>query len=251
MILFPKFQGFVRIFVLACVGVFVLQQFALFAPGSSGSLYKELIHFFGLSPQMVFQGMIFQPVTWMFLHANLMHLLFNMLGLWMFGSLLEETFGAKGMLKFTLLSGVLTGLIVCVIGLFDSATFTTPTIGASGVVFATLMAISRLYPNQIVLFFFVFPMRMRYFAYLMILFEFYALYTSNASGVSNIAHLGGALIGFFYVSFTGPQKRSNRGTHGGISGWIQQLRDRWHQRKMRRRIRIIRTTDREDRTTYH
>ena len=231
----PRFQGFVRTFVLFCVGVFLLQLFALHGPLGQ-DVYHSLNRFLGLVPELFFKGMIFQPLTWVFLHGSLLHLVFNMFAFWMFGSLLEETWGTKKFIQFTILSGALTGVFVATTGLFDSFAYSTPTIGASGIVFAILMAISRLFPNQIVLFFFVFPMRMRYFAYLMIAFEFYALYTSNQQGVSNLAHLGGAAIGYFATTWFG----SGRGTKNSGGNWFRNMLDRWHQRRMRKRLRLVR-----------
>ncbi len=255
MILFPPFRGFVRTFVFVCGGVFILQQFAQFGPTSNPELYSNLVRFFGLTPELVFKGMVYQLVTWMFLHGSFIHLLFNMFGFWMFGSLLEELWGTKRMVTFTLLTGLFTGLVICLFGLMDSMTFLLPTIGASGVVFATLIAVSRLNPDQMVLFFFVFPMRMKYFAYLMVLIEFYALYTSNQQGISNIGHLGGALFGFLYVSWTMRRRRSGRGggSFGGSGGgnWFQRLKDQWHHRRMRKKIRVIKINGSGNRTTYH
>ncbi|MBN8555015.1 MAG: rhomboid family intramembrane serine protease [Deltaproteobacteria bacterium] len=235
--LFPKFQGFVRTFVFICVGVFILQQFALRGPFGGQVYALELTRFFGLVPELFFQGMIYQPFTWIFLHGNFSHLLFNMFAFWMFGSLLEETWGTRRFIRFVVVTGYLTGVVVCLWGLLDPITFSLPTIGASGVIFAILMAISRLFPDQTVLLFFVFPIKMRYFAYLMIAIEFFALYDSNHHGISNIAHLSGAFVGYFYVSI----QKNSRGGRGSDQdgGWFKNFRDRLHQRRMRKKLRVI------------
>ncbi|MDB5037138.1 MAG: hypothetical protein JWQ35_666 [Bacteriovoracaceae bacterium] len=240
MIYIPPLRGFVRTFIFICVAVFVLQQFALHGPFGGTFRYSEFIKFFGLVPEMLFKGMIFQPITWIFLHGSFSHLLFNMLGLWMFGSLLEDVWGTKRFMRFIFLAGALTGILVGCFGLFDPYSYSLPTIGASGVVFAVLVAVSRMFPNQVVLFFFVFPMKMKYFAYLMIALEFYALYTSNEQGISNIAHLSGAAVGYF-LSRGGPGNFK-------IANWWRNLQDRWHQRRMRKKLRIIRVNEK---TTYH
>lgn len=237
--MFPPFRGFVRIFVIACTCVFVLQQFALYGPFGDGLLYQALIRFLGLEPALVVKGMVFQLVTWIFLHGNLMHILFNMFAFWMFGSLLEEVLGFKRFAWFTIISGAVTGIIVILWSLVaDPAMFSIPTIGASGVVFAILIAVSRMFPNQMVLFFFIFPMKLRYFSYLLIAIEFYALYSSNEKGISNIAHLGGALVGWFYVTWL----RRSGGNFSG-SDWIKQMRDQWANRRRRRHLRIVHPDD--------
>ncbi len=235
MILVPRFYGFVRVFVIICaITFFILSFLRVSAP----PYYFYANQWFGLLPELLFRGMIHQVATWIFLHGNLTHLLFNMLGFWMFGSLLQDVWGQRRFIRFVFISGILTGIIVGLSGFLDPIAYGIPTIGASGVVFAILMAVSRLFPDQIVLVFFIFPMKMRYFAYLMIAMEFFALWSSNQHGVSNIAHLGGAFVGYFYVS-TG---RGGRGS-GRTENWFKTFLDRWHQRKMRKRIRLIRVNE--------
>jgi membrane associated rhomboid family serine protease len=241
--MFPPFKGFVRIFVVACTAVFLLMLVAQ-AQSDSPDLYRDLVEFFGLYPAKLIRGMIFQMLTWVFLHGSLTHLLFNMFAFWMFGSLLESTFGTKRFIGFNFLCAVFTAVCISLYGaFFDPFTFEVATIGASGLVFGILIAVSRLFPNQMVLFFFVFPMKLKYFSYLMIAIEFYALYTSNQKGISNIAHLGGALFGFLYVSWW-----NNRFYGGGPFRWLQAWRQSWIQKKRRKQLRIVYP---EDKRSYH
>jgi membrane associated rhomboid family serine protease len=240
MIYLPPFRGFVRIFSIICGVVFVLQALTLYGPWGGREFHLEFVQFFGLVPERFFKGLVFQALTWIFLHGNFYHLLFNLLAFWMFGSLLEQVWGTRKFARFILLSSCLTGLLVALFSYLDPQSYSVPTIGASGVVFAILVAVSRLFPNQIVLFFFIFPMKMRYFAYLMIGIEFYALYSSNQSGVSNIAHLSGAGVGFILSGGAGPGL--------GTKNWLKDFQDRWHQRRMRKKLRIIKI---EKKITYH
>lgn len=235
MMMTPPFKGFVKTFITICGGVFLLQALAQFGPDSSRAFHSIVVNTFGLVPELFFRGRVFQAFTWIFLHADFMHLLFNMLAFWMFGSMLEQIWGSARMARFVFVTGICTGALVAFWALIDPATYAIPTIGASGIVFAILIAVSRLFPDQVVLAFFIFPMRMRYFAYLMIAIEFYALYSSNRNGVSNIAHLSGALVGLIYMSFIG---RGGMGQYSGGSWW-RDLKERWHQRRMRKRIRVI------------
>lgn len=233
----PRFYGFVRTFVFICVGVFVLEIFARYHP-DGGHLFEQLVRFFGIVPELFFKGMIYQIVTWVFFHGDLMHLLLNMFGFWMFGSLLQDYYGERKFMSFVAISAVLSGLIVAIAGIFNPVTANVPTIGASGVIFAILVAVSRLFPNQVVLFLFIFPMKLKYFAYLLIALEFYALWQSNSQGISNVAHLGGALIGWLYVSAS-----------GGPSNWIRLMKEKFWQRRMRRKLRVVRTG--ESRQHWH
>jgi membrane associated rhomboid family serine protease len=232
----PRFQGFVRTFVYICSATFLLQAFAHLGPTEGQQLYRQVVQFFGLVPELFFQGYIYQAFTWMFLHGDFMHLAFNMLAFWMFGSSLEEIWGTKRFIRYVFITGIWTGVLVAIWSLIDPSSYSIPTIGASGVVFAILIAISRIFPHQTVLVFFIFPMKMRYFAYLMIAIEFSALYNSNQHGVSNIAHLAGALVGFIYLSLM--NQKGGTGSSSGRS-WFKDFKDRWHQRRMRKRIRVI------------
>lgn len=242
--IFPAFRGFVRVFVILCAAVFVLEQFALYGPTGDPARFQQMIRFLGLEPDLLFRGMVYQIFTWVFLHGNLTHLLFNMFAFWMFGSLLEETFGTRRFIKFNLFATLVTAGVIIFYSLFDPATYHTPTIGASGLVFAILVAVARLYPNQMILFFFIFPMRMKYFAYLLIIIEFYFLWTSNNRGISNIGHLGGALAGYIFISW-----RGGRGGYGESGAdWLKKMRSQWHQKRRRKNLRIVYP---EDRQRYH
>jgi membrane associated rhomboid family serine protease len=236
----PPFRGFVRVFVLICSVVFLMEKFIEFGPLNDPQLLHSLIRFLGLEPNLFFRGLITQPITWVFLHGNLMHLLFNMFAFWMFGSLLEATFGTKRFIRFNFIAALITAGVILIYSLFDPLTFHTPTIGASGLVFAILIAVSILFPNQVVLLFFIFPIKMKYFAYLMIGIEFYALYTSNSHGISNIGHLGGALAGFLYTRWINRSFPQSTG-----SSWISRLRHEWEQKRRRKNIRIIYPEDRQ------
>jgi len=244
MIAVPAFRGFVKIFVIICAAVFALEQFAQVSTFARHDLFNQLLRFLGLVPELFFQGMIYQAVTWLFIHWSLWHLLFNMLAFWMFGSLLQDLIGDRRFATFTLLSGAITGVLVATIGLFDASMYSIPTIGASGVVFALLVAVARIFPNQVVLFMFIFPMKMRYFALLLLGIEFLALNSSNNHGISNTAHLSGAAVGYFYASwFMSRTPSSGSQSGGGILDWFKRMRENARQRKLRKRLRIVRAEE--------
>jgi membrane associated rhomboid family serine protease len=248
MIYLPPFAGIVRIFSIACALVFIGQTIALQGPFGSPDLHQQIINIFGLVPAQVLSGHVYQLVTWFFLHGTFLHLVFNLLGFWMFGSLLESTWGRRRFRNFCIASALLTGVGVCLFGLIDRETFSLPTIGASGIVFAAIMGVSVVIPDQVVLFFFVFPMKMRYFAYLMVGIEFYALlgaqHSSMGSGssISNIAHLTGALVGYLLA-----KKNGSRGG-GSLTAFFRNLKDQWHQKRMRKKLRVIKI---DRKVSYH
>lgn len=248
MIYIPPFSGLVKKFSVVCVLVFIGQTILLQGPFANAELYKQMLETLGLVPSKVLSGHIYQLTTWFFLHGTFLHLVFNLLGFWMFGSLLEATWGKRRFRNFCLVSAGFTGIGICLFGLIDNQTFLLPTIGASGLVFATIMAVSVVIPDQVVLFFFVFPMKMKYFAYLMIGIEFYALLGAQAAGpisgsaVSNIGHLTGALAGYLLA------KRNSHHSGGSLSGLWSDFRDKWHQKRMRKKLRVIKI---DRKISYH
>jgi len=140
-----------------------------------------------------------QVVTYSFLHGNFEHLFFNMLGLWMFGSELERIWGEKRFLQFyaaSVLAAAFTQLIVT--ALMGSV---YPTVGASGGLFGLLLAFAMMFPNRVILLFFVIPMKARYLVALYGLLELYqGVYVMN-SGVAHFAHLGGMLGGLLMIRY--------------------------------------------------
>jgi membrane associated rhomboid family serine protease len=142
----------------------------------------------------------FQPwqlFTYMFMHGGLMHLLFNMLALWMFGMELENTWGSKKFLTYYLMCGVGAGLSTLFIGpLFAPP---GPTVGASGAIYGVLIAFGILFPERPIFIYFLLPIKARYFVLLYIALEVYAGVNGTADGVAHFAHLGGAAVGYVYL----------------------------------------------------
>jgi len=131
--------------------------------------------------------------TYAFLHGSFEHLFFNMLGLWMFGSELEQLWGRKRYLQFygaSVVAAALTQLVVNAL-LGHGA----PTIGASGGLFGLLLAFAMIFPNRIILLFFVIPMRAKWLVLLYGLVELYQGAAVLNTGVAHFAHLGGMLGG--------------------------------------------------------
>ena len=106
---------------------------------------------------------IWQLVTYMFLHSlqSFWHILFNMLTLWMFGSPVEETWGTRRFLQYYFLCGVGAGVCVVVANLAFGDPYQR-VIGASGAIYGLLLAYGMLFPNQEVLFAFLFPIKAKY-----------------------------------------------------------------------------------------
>jgi len=137
---------------------------------------------------------IWQPITYMFLHGGLMHLFFNMFLLWMFGKRLERVWGGTKFISYYLITGIGAGILIYI---FSDAV----TIGASGAIMAILFAYGYIYPNQILLLWFI-PMKAKYAILILIFMEISQELARNpGDNISHIGHLGGMFIGFLYLKF--------------------------------------------------
>jgi membrane associated rhomboid family serine protease len=194
----------VKILVLTCSGVFLFQTlFAIFF--GKVAEYQQIIVRFGLVPLGPIPALrIWQPVTYLFLHGGLFHLLINMLMLWMFGRELELVWGKKKFLNYFFLCGVGAGLITILVKvlpmLWGRPPGDVPTIGASGAIFGILIANAILFPDrQIWLFPLPVMIPMRPFVAVMAAIEFFSTLGSSGDNVSHLCHLGGMLIGWIYL----------------------------------------------------
>ncbi|HEY6892610.1 MAG TPA: rhomboid family intramembrane serine protease [Rhodanobacteraceae bacterium] len=141
-----------------------------------------------------------QLFTYAFLHGGLLHLFFNMFALYMFGSAIEQVFGARRYLVFyfvAVVSAAITQLIVAVLlhGVY-------PTIGASGGVFGLLLAYAMYFPrNRVMLLFPPVPMSARTFVVVYAVIELLLGVTNTQSSVAHFAHLGGMVGGYLLLRF--------------------------------------------------
>jgi len=153
-----------------------------------------------LNPKEVFeQFALWQPFTYMFLHStsNLGHIVFNMLGLWMFGTELERTWGTRFFTKYYLLTGIGAGVTQLLLGLFSSTFYYTSTVGASGAIYGLLLAYAMYFPHRTIILF-IFPLPARIAVGIL---GAIALFSSinGSSGIAHTAHLGGLAFGYLYL----------------------------------------------------
>jgi len=157
---------------------------------------NQLLTLFGLIPQAVYHNfMLWQLVTYMFLHGDIFHLLFNMLALWMFGSNIEASWGTKKFVRYYFLCGIAGGITTCLF----SPDATIPSIGASAAIFGILVAYGMMFPNSIILLFGLFPMKARHFVILFGAIELLACLRYTPDGIGHFAHLGGMVAGYLYL----------------------------------------------------
>ena len=183
-------------------GVLILQRMILHR--------DVLIELFALIPNdVIHQFWIWQPVTYMFLHStNVMHILFNMLVLWWFGSELEMHWGRRFFLTYYFVAGIGAALIyvfgIAVYGLITGNVLSMmePVVGASGAGFGLLTAYGMIFGDRVLSFMMIFPMKAKHFVWILGFIELATLMDSGtSSGVANLAHLGGIASGYLFLQF--------------------------------------------------
>lgn len=220
----------IRLLLIANVVIYLLQVFG-------GNNF--LITYFGLRPAAVVTSfMLWQVVTYMFLHGGIFHILFNMLALWMFGRELEETWGTRNFLRYYFFTGIGAGLCIVLLNYVMGNPF-LPTIGASGAIYGILLASAVLWPDRIVYFQMLFPIKMKYMVMIYGAIAFLGSF-SPGSGVSDIGHLGGLLCGWIYLkSPLGSSRRSysSRRRMGPVE-WAQDRYKAWKLERNKRKFQV-------------
>lgn len=147
---------------------------------------------------------IFQPwslLTYFFLHMNFMHILWNMLFLYWFGKIIHENIGNNAVISLYIIGGIIGGLsymaLFNIIPYYDNRVSESLMLGASAGVFSVVVGSATLLPNYTFYLLFLGPVRIKYIALFYVLLSFFDVTGSNAGG--EIAHLGGALMGYLYI----------------------------------------------------
>ena len=171
-----------------------------------------------------FKSPFFQPyqyVSHMFMHGNIVHLLFNMYALVIFGMVLEQIWGSKKFLIYYLVTGLGAALLhtlvlhieaTSLINAYEAGNFAlfgdiqtllgTPTVGASGAVYGVLLAYGMLFPNNVLQL--IFPpiaLKAKWFVIIFGVIELSLGIYNPGSNVAHFAHLGGMIFGFFLILY--------------------------------------------------
>jgi membrane associated rhomboid family serine protease len=213
----------IKLLIIANVVAFVVDYLA----PSAG-----LVAMFGLSPREVLTRLhIWQPVTYMFLHAGFSHILFNMLALWLFGVELERMWGTKFFTKYYFVCGAgaaaTTMALSLLPGSIGAQLFGSLTIGASGAVYGLLLAYALYFPNRPIYVYMIFPIPAKYFVMIM---GGISLLSSigGGDGVAHTTHLGGLIVGYLYL----------KGTRIHLLSEIQYRFLKWRINRMRRKFDV-------------
>lgn len=219
----PVTKNLIIINVLAFFAKYVLVRYGIDLESLMG------LHFF-----MARDFALYQLVTYMFMHANFEHIFFNMFALWMFGSVVEYTWGQRKFLLFFFVCGIGAGLTqeawqlgqYYIEGMQNYSVVTDgavtmsmadylntwTTVGASGACYAVMLAFAMTYPNEtLVLFPIPIPIKAKYFVMVCIVIEVVSSFATN-SNVAHFAHLGGMAFAYFFI-------RYNNRHRSGFDGW--------------------------------
>ncbi len=230
----------VKWLLIVNITIFVLQFFSV------NLARRDPFAGLSLAPwQVLERGYVWQLATYLFLHGNLMHLVFNMFTLWMFGMDLERDWGTRAFLRFYFLCGVGAGLCVIAANLLWGDPFTR-TLGSSGAIYGLLLAYGLLYPDRTVLFFFLFPIQAKYFVLIVGAIAFLGSFQAAGSGVSHVAHLGGMLFGYLYLRSRLRARRPRRHVRASLWNRLEQQWRQWKIRRARRKFEVyLRRQDRD------
>lgn len=152
-----------------------------------------------------------QVITYMFMHGNFGHLFFNMFSLWMFGAAVENVWGEKRFLLYYIITGVGAAAIhylIVYLQIHDSLAVIPPAdlnnfniVGASGAVFALLLAFGMLFPNARIYVYFLLPIKAKWFVIIYGVLELMYGVTGTSDGVAHFAHLGGMIFGIILILY--------------------------------------------------
>ena len=176
----------------------------------------DLSDYLGLHFFLAKDFMPYQLFTYMFMHANFEHIVFNMFALWMFGNTLENIWGSKRFLLFYIICGLGAAVSQEVVQFIDfemrtdwqglailndgmrEVLNTWNTVGASGAVYGLLLAFGMLFPNSRIYLYFLFPIKAKWFVIGYAVIELLSGFFTSGN-VAHFAHLGGMLFGLILI----------------------------------------------------
>jgi membrane associated rhomboid family serine protease len=185
--------------------VFLLQQ-----------LYPALSSELAMNPILVRSGWFWQPLTYMFVHGGISHLVFNMLALFIFGDQVERRIGSREFLLYYLVTGLLAGLFSLAAYLLTGAYYVF-LLGASGAIFAVQLAYATLFPNAIVSIWGILPLRAPIMVLVFTVIELVSSLTGLNASVAHLTHLAGFGFGWLYclIRIGANPWRALRSPHAG------------------------------------
>ena len=198
-----KDNGLIKI-ILINVSIFIVISFiqVIMTISSLSSFFNIFVNKLMLPASL--NTFIFQPwsiITYFFLHFNFMHILWNMLFLYWFGKIIQDNIGNNALISLYVLGGIIGGFLFMaiynIIPYYSERVSESLMLGASAGVFSVVVGSATLLPNYSFYLLIIGPVRIKYIALFYVLLSFFDVAGSNAGG--EIAHMGGAIIGYIYI----------------------------------------------------
>jgi len=158
--------------------------------------YNVLYRFSMVPAFVVYYKWVWTFITYMFLHDGFTHILFNMLGLFIFGLHVERQMGSREFLLYYLLTGALAGVFSFVVYNINSPL--VPLVGASGAIFAVQLAYAVFFPDSILYIWGILPLRAPVLVLGYTALELFFSLTGGRDNVAHLTHLAGFGIGWLY-----------------------------------------------------
>lgn len=231
----------------------IINVLAFFATWVFEKQGLDLTATFGLHFFMAKDFSFYQLVTYLFMHGSFMHLFFNMFAVWMFGTVMERVWGPKQFLIYYLVCGIGAGIIqegVQYINyanenlaaydfvMTSSGRITTEaylnlwtTVGASGAVYAILLAFGMTFPNERMFIIpFPFPIKAKWLIGGYIVIEVWSALNTPGDGIAHMAHLGGMLFGFLLIRYWRNHPNIEQ-RFNGQNGFFQQMKKQYENKR--------------------
>ena len=179
---------------------------------------------FGLTPNLVVgRLMVWQFLTYMFLHGGIGHIGFNMFALWMFGTEIEHSWGSRDFIKYYVICGIGGGVLVWLTSLVNLSDPTATTIGASGAIYGILLAYGLMWPDRMIYVMGVLPMKALHFVIIFGAIDLFQGFSRMGSGVAYFAHVGGIATGYIYLKYGWRMMVhvESFSKHHGIADWYK------------------------------
>ena len=237
--------------VIAFILMWLLQRVSFM-----GGTPTDLNNIFGLHFFLATDFQFYQLFTYMFMHANLEHIFFNMFALWMFGMVVEQVWGPRRFLFYYIICGIGAGIFqeaaqFCSFYLTVSShipSFTIgqlpqiayqlspmlnnwTTVGASGAIYAILLAFGMLFPNERLFIIPIpIPIKAKFFVMIYAGIQLVMALSTTSDNVAHLAHLGGMIVGFFLIRYW---RRHPGVGNNALQGqqFFDNLKRKWDHRK--------------------
>lgn len=241
----------------------ILAFFAMYV--LKGATGVDLNNLLGLHFFMASDFQVYQLVTYMFMHANFEHILFNMFALWMFGCVVENVWGPKKFLFYYIFCGIGAGMLQEIaqffsvyielnsqqpMGVFEAFGWMSKlshqlngltTVGASGAIYSILLAFGMLFPEErIFIFPLPIPIKAKWFVIGYAGIELFSALATPGDHVAHLAHLGGMIFGFFLIRYwrKHPQNGGRYNINSGPN-FFDRMRTNWEQHNQKKLQTIL------------